>query len=227
MDITSLEQFTSLPEFTHGLLVVSFWATWSKPSLQMNAVVDQLQKQYPTLKFIKVQAEEVGEITEKYEVEAVPTIVFLKNGTTVDTLRGANPPELTKIVATFSQSAAVPPGLGEASQIQAPQENLNDRIKNLLNSSKVMGFIKGTPSAPQCGFSSKFCTILKEQGIQFSTFNILSDQAIREGLKKYSNWPTYPQLYINGELVGGLDIVKELAEQGELLQMVNGVVTEK
>jgi len=84
-----------------------------------------------------------------------------------------------------------------------------------------MAFIKGTPAVPQCGFSAKFVNILKELGVQYGSFNILSDSVIREGLKKYSNWPTYPQLYVNGELVGGLDIVKQLAEEGELIKMIN------
>jgi Grx4 family monothiol glutaredoxin len=92
--------------------------------------------------------------------------------------------------------------------------------------------MKGVPSAPQCGFSSKIVDILKKNNIKFSSFNILSDEEVRNGLKvclfvllliitkAYSNWPTYPQLYVNGKLVGGLDIVKELSEEGELLPMI-------
>lgn len=78
----------------------------------------------------------------------------------------------------------------------------------------------GTPAAPQCGFSRRFVELLKGQGIQFGSFNILADPQVRDGLKKYSNWPTYPQLFVNGELVGGLDVCTELAESGELRDMV-------
>jgi len=97
---------------------------------------------------------------------------------------------------------------------------VRERIVALLASAKVMAFIKGTPAAPQCGFSRRFVEMLKKQGIQFGSFNVLSDAAIRDGLKKFSNWPTYPQLYINSELVGGLDVCTELADSGELKAMV-------
>jgi Grx4 family monothiol glutaredoxin len=83
-----------------------------------------------------------------------------------------------------------------------------------------MNNLLGTPDAPQCGFSAKFCKLLKDNNISFSYFNILEDEEVRQGLKVYSNWPTYPQLYINGKLIGGLDIVKELLEEGELQRMV-------
>eukprot|EP01123_Difflugia_compressa_P011432 TRINITY_DN4556_c0_g1_i1.p1 TRINITY_DN4556_c0_g1~~TRINITY_DN4556_c0_g1_i1.p1 ORF type:complete len:222 (-),score=45.86 TRINITY_DN4556_c0_g1_i1:51-716(-) len=220
MDVTSLEQLINLPQYKQGILVICFWAKWSKPSLQINGVVESLQKQNSSIKFVKVEAEEVGDITEKFEVDSVPAVVFLKNGVKVETLKGANPAEVTKLVASLSHSTTTATATDSVTQ-PAVQEDLNERIKALINSAKVMAFIKGTPALPQCGFSSKFCAILRELGIQYSTFNILSDPAIREGIKKYSNWPTFPQLYIKGELVGGLDIVKELAEQGELLNMAN------
>lgn len=80
--------------------------------------------------------------------------------------------------------------------------------------------MKGEPSAPRCGFSSKIVALLQEEKVKFGSFDILTDNSVREGLKSYSNWPTYPQLYINGKLVGGLDILKELKEEGELASMI-------
>ena len=79
---------------------------------------------------------------------------------------------------------------------------------------------QGTPEAPRCGFTKQLLALLNEQGVQFGSFDILSDPAVREGLKAYSNWPTYPQLYVSGELVGGLDIVKEMAASGELASSI-------
>ena len=82
--------------------------------------------------------------------------------------------------------------------------------------------MKGTPSLPQCGFSQRIVNLLKKyDGIKYDHFNIFEDNEIREGLKKYSNWPTYPQLYVNGQLIGGIDIVQELDEEGELLDTLN------
>lgn len=96
------------------------------------------------------------------------------------------------------------------------KESLEDRLKNLVSSSPVMLFMKGTPDAPRCGFSSKVVNALRGEGISFGSFDILSDEEVRQELKAFSNWPTYPQLYFKGELVGGCDIVMELQSDGEL-----------
>ena len=79
-----------------------------------------------------------------------------------------------------------------------------------------MLFMKGTPDVPRCGFSSKVVDALKKEGISFGSFDILSDEEVRQGLKTYSNWPTFPQLYYKGELIGGSDIILELYNNGEL-----------
>jgi monothiol glutaredoxin len=96
--------------------------------------------------------------------------------------------------------------------------DLNTRITNLIGSAPIMLFMKGTPEMPQCGFSANVCKILNHVGVSYNTFNILSDMDIREGVKNFSNWPTYPQLYIKGQLVGGNDIITEMMNNGELEQ---------
>jgi monothiol glutaredoxin len=97
---------------------------------------------------------------------------------------------------------------------------LNEQIKKLLTSDKVVLFMKGNSDFPQCGFSANTVQILKQVGTTYKTFNILNDPDIRQGLKEYSQWPTYPQLYINGQLVGGNDIVTQLYQNGELQAML-------
>ena len=97
-----------------------------------------------------------------------------------------------------------------------PIETLEDRLKSLISSYPTMLFLKGTPDAPRCGFSSKVVDALKKEGISFGSFDILSDEEVRQGLKTYSNWPTFPQLYYKGELIGGCDIILELYNNGEL-----------
>lgn len=94
--------------------------------------------------------------------------------------------------------------------------DLNTRIANLINSAPIVLFMKGSPDMPQCGFSANVVKILNHVGVSFNTFNILSDMDIREGIKRYSNWPTYPQLYVKGQLVGGNDIITEMMNNGEL-----------
>lgn len=94
---------------------------------------------------------------------------------------------------------------------------VNERIEELLKGSKVLLFMKGSPDSPQCGFSQKTIGILKKyDGLKYDHFDILQDNEIREGLKKYSNWPTYPQLYVKGDLIGGIDIIQEMDEENEL-----------
>jgi len=100
-------------------------------------------------------------------------------------------------------------------------EELNERIKKTLESDQVLLFMKGNPDFPQCGFSAQAVAALRACGAQFSAFNIFEDPEIREGLKAYSSWPTYPQLYVNGELVGGCDIVVEMYHSGELKKLLD------
>ncbi len=93
---------------------------------------------------------------------------------------------------------------------------VNERIEEQLSSNDVMLYMKGTPDFPQCGFSGQTVAALKQIGKPFAYINIFEDPEIREGLKTYSNWPTFPQLYVKGELVGGCDIVIEMFHSGEL-----------
>ena len=95
-----------------------------------------------------------------------------------------------------------------------------DRIKQTVQDHSIVLFMKGTPQFPMCGFSSRASQVLKAVGAEFSSVNVLEDPEVRANLPRYSNWPTFPQLFINGELIGGCDITLELYESGELARMV-------
>ena len=99
--------------------------------------------------------------------------------------------------------------------------DVNERIEEQLNEHDVLLYMKGTPDFPQCGFSGQTVAALNAIGEPFAFVNIFEDQEIREGLKVYSNWPTFPQLYVKGELVGGSDIVVEMYNSGELQELLN------
>ncbi|MEC9415413.1 MAG: Grx4 family monothiol glutaredoxin [Pseudomonadota bacterium] len=99
----------------------------------------------------------------------------------------------------------------------------NERIKDQLEKNPVMLYMKGSPDFPQCGFSSQAVSALKMIGKPFSYINIFEDPEIIEGLKIYSNWPTFPQLYVNGDLVGGCDIIIEMYETGELAELLEKI----
>nr|XP_055032624.1 glutaredoxin 3 [Misgurnus anguillicaudatus] len=211
-DATSLQQFQELlKNNSKSLTVVHFHAPWAPQCSQMNDVMAELAKEHKQTMFVKLEAEAVPEVSEKYEIASVPTFLFFKGSEKIDRLDGAHAPELTNKVQRLGSGGGGAAGVGDV-----PKEDLNERLKKLINAAPCMVFIKGTPQEPRCGFSRQLVQILKDHNIQFSSFDILSDEDVRQGLKTYSNWPTYPQVYVNGDLIGGLDIIKELVESGEI-----------
>ncbi|MEB3210422.1 MAG: Grx4 family monothiol glutaredoxin [Leptolyngbyaceae bacterium] len=97
---------------------------------------------------------------------------------------------------------------------------LKERIDGIVNSSQIVVFMKGSKLMPQCGFSNNVVQIMNMLGVPYETFDVLSDPEVRQGIKEYSSWPTIPQVYVNGEFVGGSDIMIELYQNGELQQML-------
>ena len=99
--------------------------------------------------------------------------------------------------------------------------DVSESIKNEIKSNDVVLFMKGTPVFPMCGFSAATVQVLSDIGVKFTSINVLDSNEMREGIKKFSNWPTIPQLYVKEEFIGGCDIVKEMYETGELLELFN------
>tara|TARA_Y100000816_G_C25948905_1_gene494993 strand:+ start:136 stop:444 length:309 start_codon:yes stop_codon:yes gene_type:complete len=97
--------------------------------------------------------------------------------------------------------------------------DINQKIKDIVSKNNIVLFMKGTPDAPQCGFSLAVSNILKHLNVKFEGVNVLVSDELRQGIKDYTDWPTIPQLYVNGEFVGGADIVKEMYEKGELKKL--------
>jgi Grx4 family monothiol glutaredoxin len=203
-----------------GKCVCYFWADFVQscaPGGQMDTVFAQLSSIHTQIKFLKVEAEALQDTSEKLEVSVVPTFLLYENGKVVDKVEGANPPELAKKVEDLKKTSS-----GSASSETIFVGTLEDRLTKLTNTSKVMLFMKGTPDEPRCGFSRKAVALLQKEEVSFGTFDILSDEDVRQGLKTFSNWPTYPQLYVGGKLLGGLDILNELAEDGDLKDALGG-----
>ena len=219
----------------NATILVFFYAKWheqSKPGGQMDSIVDALAAKHSGILFVKVEAEEAPEISGLLGVSVVPTFVSLLAGKESDRVEGVNPADLNKLVKKLAESTA----RGGAANIAATSvssssaapandavpeaESLDSRLEKLINMAPVVLFMKGAPEAPRCGFSRQICDVLKESSIPFASFDILSDNDVREGLKKHSDWPTYPQLYVNGTLVGGLDVVKEMMAEGDLKEQL-------
>ncbi len=118
-----------------------------------------------------------------------------------------------------SRSAAIS-GNGRAVVEHDVHSSPSERIERMVSSSDLFLFIKGSPESPQCGFSANVVRIIDGLGVPYRTFDVLSDDAIRSAAKEYADWPTFPQVYLRGEFIGGNDIVSELAAEGVLQQMV-------
>jgi len=200
-------------------MVLFFTADWVEQCKHMTGVIEEMAKleEYKDVRFAKLNAEQVPEISLKYEITSVPTFILLRGGEKVDRVDGANPELLCNKIKAQIGVRVTP--LAEAANKPTPID-LHTRLETLINTSPVMLFMKGSAVEPRCGFSRQMIEILNKHNIQYKTFDILTDSDVREGLKTYSNWPTYPQLYVNGSLIGGIDIVKELEGSGELVNIL-------
>ncbi|KAK0920442.1 glutaredoxin [Friedmanniomyces endolithicus] len=255
------EQTSSLP--SSCLAVIYFHAPWAEPCKQMSIILSTLASTYAPgdpqrIAFFGLDAEEVSEVSEQYDVTQVPLVVLQKDGKVVESITGTDASKVRNAVEKHAGSPVAgnpgKAGLPPAQKVTkpAPSVALDDkpedgphtngssggglskyapdakdpstapeyssgetngashaRLSELVKAAPVMLFMKGTPSAPQCGFSRQTVSMLREKGIRYGFFNILADDEVRQGLKNYSEWPTFPQVYVGGELVGGLDILKE------------------
>jgi len=133
---------------------------------------------------------------------------------------------LAMVVAAASAFVAPSSGAPRSVRMQssAMSETTRERISTMIEANKVMLFMKGTKMMPMCGFSNMAIQILNAVGSEYETCDVLSDEAIRAGIKEFSDWPTIPQLYVGGEFVGGSDIMLEMYQEGELQPMIEVAV---
>ncbi|XP_065211680.1 glutaredoxin-3-like [Planococcus citri] len=288
------------------VVVLFFYVDWSDECKNIDKVLEALSglPEYNYVTFKKCAAEDYPEISLKFNVTAVPTIIFFKNGSQFDQLTGADPAALNEKLQQFVKKDAQKhpeqplvissdlvvicveggdPASEELSTIlnnakiqyktfdvksdESVKQNLLtvsgpfpqlyikgefvgnlDKVKNmykgelearyeaaqkglstslvsrlisLINKSKRMAFIKGEKETPRCKFSKELRELLKETNVDYDTFDILSDEDVRQGLKEFTEWPTYPQIYVNGEFIGGVDIIKQLKSTGQLLKALD------
>ena len=163
----------------------------------------------------QVDVEQNNDLAKEFTVTSVPMIVCLRRGQAIKRIDTLDASKLVNIVREQLRmlemiSADVS---GEAAD---PKETFKVYLKELTSRAPVMIFMKGHPEAPRCGFSKQLVALLAKHDVKYESFDILQDEDIRQGLKEYSDWPTYPQIYVKGEFVGGLDILKQLDESGEI-----------
>lgn len=236
----------ALPPST--LLILSFHTPWAAPCAQMATVLQTLASSYPVTQplstsWISINAEELPDISESYDVTAVPFLALVRNQQVLETVSGSDATKVRTIIEKHARSSDNTNGASQlppmqkvtpretatpakdlssyapsnndaatapqysAGELEQQKEDLHKRLTELVKAAPVMLFMKGTPSAPQCGFSRQLVALLRENGVKYGFFNILADDEVRQGLKEFADWPTFPQLWVGGELVGGLDIV--------------------
>ncbi|XP_030376765.1 glutaredoxin 3 [Scaptodrosophila lebanonensis] len=194
--------------------VALFAAEWAEQCIQVKDVLEELAKLLgDKLQFVTLNAEQFPEISMKHQIDAVPTVIFFRSGSAIDRVEGVNIAEITNKSKKLAENA---------SRAAATGQTLEDRLKALINTAPLMIFMKGDRNAPRCGFSKQLIGIVNETKLPYETFDILTDEEVRQGLKTYSDWPTYPQVYVKGELIGGLDIIKELLANNELESTLKG-----
>lgn len=215
-NVTSVDQYNKLIG-SSSVSVALFSAEWADQCKQILAVMTEMAKQatFSGLQFLDVPAEDLSEVSLKHQIDAVPTVIFFKAGKAVDRIDGVDIAALTAKCRKLAGGGDAESGATESGG------SLEDRLKALINRANVMIFMKGDRNTPRCGFSKQLIAIVNETGVQYDTFDILTDEEVRQGLKTYSDWPTYPQVYVKGELIGGLDIIKELLAAGELNTTLN------
>lgn len=200
----------------------------------MATVLETLASEYPVTEplstsWVSIDAEELSDISEQYDVTAVPFLVLVRDGNVLETVSGSSAIKVRNAIENHAAKSAQPTAAStaqksngtsesttvvdasgdvEAEDPEKKKEELFKRLGDLVRAAPVMLFMKGTPSEPKCGFSRQMVAILRENAVKYGFFNILADDEVRQGLKEYADWPTYPQLWVDGELVGGLDIVR-------------------
>ncbi|KAL7423740.1 glutaredoxin [Cryptotrichosporon argae] len=214
---------------------LNFWAPWAEPCATFNKAVEEIAPKFPSVLFLNIEAEQLADISESFDIEAVPSFLLLRGHTLLARHSGSDVALLQSLLSQHSGSSAsssAPLATSNAAPAPAPavpaapaprtEAEIDARCHDLMNKHKVMLFMKGNPSAPKCGFSRQAVGLLREKGVEFAWFDIFSDEEVRQGLKKVNDWPTFPQIILNGELIGGLDILRESMESGEWDEMYNG-----
>lgn len=222
--------------------IIFFWAPWHdqcKAGGPMDTIYASLAEATSTQKasqdddgveFWKVEAEKYPQLCQRYQVTHIPTFLMVDtNGAVVDRIEGSNDPAmLTMAVRSFLVRQEPPlkppsPNRTVPQTMEPPpmKHSIELDLEALTKRSPIVVFMKGLPSHPRCGFSRQICLLLDKYNVPYDAYDILTNEEVRQGLKSFSDWPTYPQLYVKGEFIGGLDICKELDESGDLMKILS------
>lgn len=173
------------------VFALNFSASWAAPCEQMNLVFKTLAETSNKINFIQIDVDTYPDLAEFYNVASVPCFVFLHNKKVLKSISGADAQALSKAVDQYSMMNPI--SAREFESVKLHSDSLDQKLNRLINSHPVMIFIKGTPQSPRCKFSRELVDLLAQLDVGYGSFNILGDDSVRQGLKEYSKWPTFPQ----------------------------------
>lgn len=162
-----------------------------------------------------VDVEINDDLVNRFLVVSVPMIVCVKKGQAIKKIDTVTPSKIVSIVKEQLKLVDLMTTDESGQQVDL-KETFKTYLKKLTTRAPVMIFMKGNPKSPRCGFSRQLVELLAKHNIVYESFDILQDEEVRQGLKEYSDWPTFPQIYVKGEFIGGLDILKQMEDSGEL-----------
>ncbi|KAJ6023858.1 thioredoxin [Penicillium herquei] len=204
----------SFPRTT--LLILHLYTPWTSYTTNLGPLLSSLASQCPattppTIAFLNINVKKMLEIAKEYGVSKAPCILFLQNGEILESIKelNLNPTVINSAIHRYSgiNTSLVPATPAKPALSPERLAAVFIRLKTLVRIAPVMLFMKGTPQSPACRFSRRLVASLNERDIEYGSFNILTDDDVREGLKEFGDWPTYPQLWVDGEMVGGVDVV--------------------
>lgn len=212
---TTVAQIDAVLQAAQGGAIVLIGASWCEPCQPLKEYLTALPG-YPHVKKIYVDAEAVPDYAERENIDSVPHVLFFRQEAgkpkRIAEISGAKMKEIElNVRCLFDPTLDCPAGVP-----------INDHLAKLLKKDKIMLFITGTPSLPRCGFTGKLMELIHKHGVSYTFFDVWANEDICQGLKNLSGWPTYPQVYINGELIGGLDICTQMDHEGQLAPALQG-----
>ncbi|KAG5490999.1 hypothetical protein JIQ42_00887 [Leishmania sp. Namibia] len=221
LKVTSKEHYADIKKKAEGALglVVHFSATWCEPCAAVNNHLAKQATEYGgNVVFAEVDCGEFGDVCEAEGVESVPFIAYFRTPLAGDDCRVERVADVAgaKLDQIDMNTHSLFGQKGGNGVQQKDFATVDDYLHYLTKRPGVVMFITGTPSRPRCGFTGRLCELVQQLGTPFIYYDVMTSDVVCERLKTYADWPTYPQVYVDGELIGGWDICRELHEEGNL-----------
>lgn len=229
MEISTKAEFLSAINDSQSLSIVLFHSSQQPQSKQMANALEMLKNEHGFNYYKICLDNRVSDIRNDWEpakITTSPLVVLFKGEKQIGKIEGADVPNLIKMINHHLKEGNQTPENAISAETtehgistSIEKEALHNRLESLVNSSPVIIFMKGSKNAPFCRFSKQAVAILNSLNVDFNSFDVFTDESVREGMKEFSQWPTFPQLFVKGEFIGGVDIMNEMLETGELSKL--------